>query len=298
MGESGDVTELAPAKLNPYLRVLRRRDDGFHDIETIVLPLDLADTVRVRPLEGDRFELDVSGPRAEDVPLGDENLVVRAARALAASAGAGRGAWIEIEKGVPVAAGLGGGSADAAATLRALNRLWGLGLDREELGRIGAGIGSDVPALVPGRAVMATGRGERVTAFEAPPTWWVLVTFDAGISARDAYAWWDRGIRRRLERPGPIEDARRAIASGDPDEIAAKLHNSLEFGVVRRHPSVAAARDALGLGGHPDRERTDGAIGVLVSGSGPTVAGLCRDRDHATRLAETVDGIAVSSIPG
>ena len=299
MGEAGVVTETAPAKLNPYLRVIRRRDDGFHDLESIVLPLDLADTVTVRALDGDRFELSVTGRRAGDVPLGDENLVIRAARALAASTRVGRGAMIEIEKRIPVAAGLGGGSSDAAATLRALNGVWGLGLDPASLGRIGTGIGSDVPALVPGGAVMATGRGERVVRIEAPRTWWVLVTFHAGISARDAYEWWDRGIKRRFERPRPIEEALRAVASGDPDAMAATLHNSLEFGVVRRHPSVAAARDALSFGGHPDSGlRTDGAVGALVSGSGPTVAGVCRDEEHATRLAEAVRGMVVSTLSG
>ncbi|MDQ4006399.1 MAG: 4-(cytidine 5'-diphospho)-2-C-methyl-D-erythritol kinase, partial [Actinomycetota bacterium] len=102
MGESESVTEAAPAKLNPYLRVIRRRDDGFHDIETIVLPLDLADSFTVRALDWYRFELRVTGPRSGDVPTGDENLVVRAARALAASTGRRPGATIEIEKRVPV----------------------------------------------------------------------------------------------------------------------------------------------------------------------------------------------------
>ncbi len=293
--DEGPVSEPAPAKLNLFLRVRGRRPDGFHDLETLIQPITLADGVQVRRAEG--LSLGVAGERVREVPPGEENLALGAARALAAVCGGGAGASILLVKRIPVAAGLGGGSADAAATLRALNQVWGLGLDQAQLGRIGAGIGSDVPALVPGRAVMATGRGEHVVGIDAPQTWWVLVTFHAGISARDAYEWWDRGIRRRFEHPPPIDEALRAIGSGEPDAISSTLHNSLEWGVVRRHPSVAAARDALGYGGHPDREaRADGAIGVVVCGSGPTVAGLCRDREHATRLAEAVQGIVVSTL--
>jgi 4-diphosphocytidyl-2-C-methyl-D-erythritol kinase len=122
---------------------------------------------------------------------------------------------------------------------------------------------------------------------DAASTWWVLVTFDAGIGAEDAYGWWDRSIRGRLERPRPVEEALRALARGDPQQIAATMHNSLEPGVIRRHPSVAAARDALGAAG---------AVGVLLSGSGPTVAALCRDRDRAVEVADRVGGIATRSL--
>ena len=298
MGERAEtVTETAPAKLNPYLRVLRRRDDGYHDIETIVLPLDLADTVTVRLRDEPGFELRVTGPRSEEVPSGDENLVLGAAHALGGRVAQERGAVIELDKRVPVAAGLGGGSSDAAATLRALNRAWGLGLDAAELAAVGASVGSDVPALIRAGPVLARGRGEIVVQIDAPATSWVLVTFDVGISAADAYGWWDESLRRRIQRPQPVDAALRMVASGDPEAIAGTLHNSLEWGIFRRHPSVEAARQALGFGGHPDGEvRSDGAVGVIVCGSGPTVAGLCRDREHAEQLAAAVNGIAASTL--
>ncbi len=277
----------APAKLNPYLRVVRRRDDGYHDVETIVLPLDLADRVSLTPRETPGFALRVTGPRAAGVPTGDDNLALRAAFAFAEATGVIAGAAIEIEKHVPVAAGLGGGSADAAAVLRLLDRAWATGLGEEGLCRIAAGVGSDVPALVLGRPAMATGRGERVHAIDVAPTWWVLATFDAGVLAEDAYRWWDLSLRRRLDRPRPVSEALRALNIGDPGEIAATLHNSLEPEVVRRHPSVAAARDALVAAG---------AAGVLVSGSGPTVAGLVASPADARIAADSVGGVAVAGV--
>ena len=290
------VTERAPAKLNPYLRVLRRRDDGFHDVETIVLPLDLADTVSVRVSAERRVTLRATGPRGYEVPAGEHNLVVRAANSFAAAIREGRGADITLEKHVPVAAGLGGGSSDAAATLRALDRVWGAGVGMDRLLEIAARVGSDVPAMVVGRPVVATGRGDVVAPVEARPTWWVLVTFDAGIRARDAYGWWDRGLVRRLRRQPPIGPALRALSAGDLQGLGGAMFNALEPGILRRHPSVAAARRALLEGGPPhEQARGGGALGVIVSGSGPTVVGLCRDREHADRLARALGGIATRS---
>src|SRR5437016_10219566 len=161
----------AHAKLNVFLRVLGRRADGYHEIESLIVPVSLADDVTVR-LDPE-LRLSVRGELADSVPLDEDNLVVRAARVLAATGGVDAGADIELEKRIPVAAGLGGGSADAAAALLALNELWGCGLEAGELLACGAKVGSDVPALLAGRPVLARGRGEGVEPAEAAPGWWV-----------------------------------------------------------------------------------------------------------------------------
>src|SRR5438094_5895255 len=195
---SADVYESAPAKINPVLRVMGRREDGYHELETVVLPLTLADHLAINAAAGNEFRtlslsLSVEG-RTEitgGVPVDESNLVLRAAKSLADHAGVRGFAEVSLVKEVPAAAGLGGGSSDAAATLRVLNDLWGCGLSSDELGTVAASVGSDVPALLPGGPVMVRGRGERVEPVRVPRLTWLLVTFDFGVSTRDAFGWWD-----------------------------------------------------------------------------------------------------------
>ena len=181
----------AHAKLNVFLRVLGRRDDGYHDIETLLLPISLADHVRVESADG--LTVSIDGPATEGIPDDEENLALRAGRALAALAGDGGrpGAHISIEKRIPVAAGLGGGSADAAASLLLLDELWGTGMGRDGLMRLAAEIGSDVPALLLGEPAYVRGRGEIAEPVLAQTTTWVVKPFAFGVSSRAAYAWWD-----------------------------------------------------------------------------------------------------------
>ena len=281
MGELGPVSEPAPAKLNPFLRVLGRRDDGFHDVETLVLPITLADGVRASPAE--ELSLTVAGERAGDVPPGEENLVLRAARGLREACGTDRGAALVLAKRVPVAAGLGGGSADAAATLRALRDLWDCDLSDEALLDVAASVGSDVPALLVGGPVVARGLGERVEPVELPRTWWVVVP-SSGLSTADAYAWWDEEGAGPGPDPGPLLEA---LRSGDLDAAAEYLFNDLEGPVAARRPEVARAREAL---------LEAGAIGTVMCGSGPSVVGLARDGRDADEIAKAARGIAVGSI--
>ena len=278
----GPVREPAPAKLNLFLRVVRRRDDGYHDIETAVQPLTLADGVEARP--ADDLRLVVAGPEAGGVPRGPENLAIRAALALAEEAGVEPRARLLIAKRVPVAAGLGGGSADAAAALRALNDLWGCGLGADRLAGVAARVGSDVPALVYGGPVLARGRGEVVEPIEVARTWWVLVTQGFGVSASDAYRWWDED--GGVTGPGPPA-LLEALRAGDVEGVAGLAFNDLEGPVAARHPRIEEAREAV---------RSAGALRALLCGSGPTVAGLCRDGPHAEEVAAALGGIAVGSI--
>jgi len=278
----GPIREPAPAKLNLFLRVVRRRDDGYHDVETAVQPVTLADGVEASPSED--LQLVVVGPEAEGVPRGSDNLVIRAARALAEEAGIGPRARLLVAKKVPVAAGLGGGSADAAAALRALNELWGCGLGADLLAGVAARVGSDVPALVYGGPVLARGRGEAVEPIEVARTWWVLVPQRFGVSAADAYRWWDEDGGVTGPDPAVLLEALRA---GDVEAVAGLAFNDLEAPVAGRHPQIEEARGAL---------RSAGALRALLCGSGPTVAGLCRDGPHAEEVAAAVGGIAVGSI--
>jgi len=277
------VTEPAPAKLNLFLRVLGRREDGYHDLETLVQPVTLADGVRAAHRE-QGFGLALAAELAGAVPSGEENLVLRAARALAEATGERRGANLLLVKRIPVSAGLGGGSTDAAAALRALDRLWGWGLGLDGLARVGARVGADVPALVRGGPVLARGRGEQVEPTHVPRTWWVLVTVDVGVSAADAFRWWDEDRASTGPDPGPLLEALRAK---DLDRVGALLSNDLEGPVAARHEEVAEGRRRL---------EGAGVLGTIMCGSGPTVAGLARDGGHAEEVAAAAGGLVVSAI--
>jgi 4-diphosphocytidyl-2-C-methyl-D-erythritol kinase len=242
----------------------------------VVVPVGLADVLEFRAAldpsaPGCELSLDVVGPPAltQGVPSDESNLVLRAARALAERAGVRGFARITLEKSVPSAAGLGGGSADAAATLRALNRLWGCGLDDADLSALAARVGADVPALLHGGPVLVRGLGERVESVATPRLTWLLCPTDLEVRTADAFAWWDQD--GAVTGPGPGEvmaAAARAHAGSDPASRAALarlLFNDLQASVVRRHPVVGSALDRL---------REAGAAAAILCGSGPTVAGL------------------------
>ena len=251
----------AHAKINVYLHVLGRRPDGYHDIESLIVPVSLADDVVVRAAP--ELRLVIHGEL--DVPTDRSNLVVVAAEMLAVACGVEPLAEIALTKRIPAAAGLGGGSADAAATLLALNELWAVGLEGDELAAVAAEVGSDVPALLRGGPVLVRGRGEIVEPASSDPAWWVLVPQPFALATADVYRWWD-------EDGGPRE--------GD---------NHLESVVLSRFPEAAAARDRL---------LAEGARRAILCGSGPTVAGLAADEADAGRVAEAVPGsIAVQAPP-
>jgi 4-diphosphocytidyl-2-C-methyl-D-erythritol kinase len=278
-----EVTEPGFAKLNLFLRVLGRREDGYHDIETLMVPLTLADYVTV---ETRRDELGivvtVTGPEAGEVPTGKRNLAFQAAARIREATGRPDGLWISIDKRIPAAAGLGGGSADAAAVLRVLGRVWSVSIE----GLVGAAVrvGSDVPALVPRVPVMARGRGESVEPIDVPPLDWALLPRSFGVSSADAYRWWDEDGGHAGPDPGPVIQAAR---HGDVDALSSLLFNDLERPVAGRHPEVIEATRVL---------LEAGAVGTIMCGSGPTVAGLCRDREHSEEVAAATGGIAVGTV--
>ena len=277
------VTVRAHAKLNVFLRVLGRRLDGYHDLESLVLPLDLHDTVTVRTAS--TLTVDVTGPRAAATPEGFENLALMAARALAEATGRSEaGAALSIDKRIPVAAGMGGGSADAAATLKALNELWRCGLDPEALEGVGATVGSDVPALMAGGPVFVHGRGERATLVHALTTFWAVKPFDMQVRTPDAFAWWDED-----RATGPDAGVLVAAAeTGNNELLGSALFNDLQAPVLARLPQIGEAIAAF---------LEAGALGAVMTGSGPTVVALASHLSHAHRLADAVPGSFVTSGP-
>lgn len=277
------IVRPAHAKVNVFLRVLGRRDDGYHDIETLILPISLHDRITVESAED--LTVTVSGRGAAAVPAGDDNLSLRAARALAAEAGgpASRGGRISIEKRIPVAAGLGGGSADAAATLLALDELWSVGADAETLARIALGIGSDVPALLLGEPAYVRGRGEIVEPVLLQPTTWLVKPFDVGVSSADAYGWWDERAAT-----GPDPGALIAAAeTGNDALLGSALFNDLQGPVAARHPEIASTIASF-LGA--------GALGAVMSGSGPTVVALAPFAT-APDLVAAIPGAIIADAP-
>ncbi len=278
------ITVRAHAKLNVFLRVLGRRDDGYHDLESLVLPLDLHDLVTVVP-GGSGIELKCVGPRAGEIRTDGENLVLVAAEALADAAGIQMpSVQILLDKRIPVAAGMGGGSADAAATLRALDRLWGTRLTPERLVDVGARIGSDVPALMHDGAVFVAGRGERVHPVLVQSTTWVVAPLAFAVRTPDAFAWWDEaGVS------GPDAGALVAAAeTGNDDLLGHALFNDLQAPVAARHPEVASAVEAF---------LDAGALGAVMTGSGPTVVALASGLAQAERLVQAVEGAFVAAGP-
>lgn len=259
MSAPDTLTVAAPAKINLFLRVLGRRADGYHDIESLVLPISLADRLQVHAAADPTafrtlsLSLAVTGDPGltRGVPAGESNLVLLAARVLAERAGVRGFADFELDKRIPAAAGLGGGSSDAAAALRALNALWATNLPPKALGALGAAIGSDVPALLRGGPVLASGKGEVVRPATASRLRVALATFGFGVRTADAYRWWDQD-------GGPHADTVAEVA-GHP------VANDLEGPVLRRNRGIREARDILAEAG---------AAAAVMCGSGPSVAAI------------------------
>ncbi len=271
----GPVTVRVPAKVNLELLVGPRRPDGYHALSSVYQALSLYDDVTVG--EADDWGVSVSGALADGVPTDDDNIALRAAR-LVADRYDGEPVHVSIRKGIPVAGGMAGGSADAAATLVALDHLWDLGLDREDLEELGAELGSDVPFLVAGGTAMGSGRGELLAPVLARGTYhWVLALAEGGLSTPAVYAECDR-LREGTDVPDPVATPAlmAALRTGDPHELAPQLVNDLQEAAVSLRPDLG---EVLSSG------MEYGALGGIVSGSGPTVAFLVEGTEAGIDLA-------------
>lgn len=293
------VTVRVPAKVNLQLAVGPLRADGYHDLVTVFHAVSLFDEVTVRP--AGQTSVQVTGEDAAAVPAGRTNLAVRAAAALARAAGPKRvpkpAVAIEIRKRIPVAAGLAGGSADAAAALVACNELWQAGLSGPELSQVAAGVGSDVAFALLGGTAVGVGRGEQLTVALAAGTYhWVLAFSAGGLPTPEVYATCDR-LRAaragssdgpsRIQRPGPPQLSTAlmaALRSASPSAVGPLLVNDLQPAAISLRPGL---RRTLAAG------RELGAAGAMVSGSGPTCAFLAADAGHARDLAVSLTGAGV-----
>jgi 4-diphosphocytidyl-2-C-methyl-D-erythritol kinase len=282
------VTARAPAKVNVHLGVGPLRSDGFHQLRTVYLAVSLLDSVTVGPGEGLTVSVRGEGAGGE-VPTDRRNLVWQAADLLAAHAGVPADATIDVVKTIPAAAGLAGGSADAAAALVALDALWGTHAARSDLIDLAARLGSDVPFSLLGGVALGSGRGEQVSPVLARSTWhWVLGIAGDGLSTPAVYRELDRLRSAGRVADGtdlsPADPVIAALRNGPPDALAAALANDLQ-------PAALSLRPELRRG---LRAATDaGALAALVSGSGPTVAALAADEDAAVRVAAALAGDGV-----
>ncbi|MDM8083275.1 4-(cytidine 5'-diphospho)-2-C-methyl-D-erythritol kinase [Cellulomonas cellasea] len=298
IGSQPEVRVRAPGKVNLGLRVGAREPDGYHPLVTVFQAVSVYEDVVATP--GDGLTLSVSGPQAHLVPTDETNLALRAARALAEFAGIDDGVHLHIEKSVPVAGGMAGGSADAAAALLACDAFWGAGLSRDQLHELAAGLGSDVPFGLVGHTAIGSGRGDVLTpALSRGEYHWVFAVRDVGLSTARVYAEFDALAGAGSGAFGPDSDLEllQALRAGDATALGRALRNDLQPAALELAPELAetlAAADDVG------------ALGVLVSGSGPTVAALARSRAHAQVIgaALTAAGVAdtvltaVGPVPG
>jgi 4-diphosphocytidyl-2-C-methyl-D-erythritol kinase len=276
------VTVRVPAKINLQLAVGPLRPDGYHGLVTVFHAISLFDEVTVAAAEAD--SVTVSGEGADFVPENGDNLALRAVRALRAERerrgiAPGAGVAAAISKRIPVAGGMAGGSADAAAALVACDELWGTGLSPAELCEVGASVGSDVAFAVLGGTAVGRGRGEQLTPAPAAPAryHWVLAFADGHLSTPAVYGALDRmRAGRDVAEPELSGELMAALRSGDAGYLGAAISNDLQAPAISLFPAL---RKTLSAG------REFGALGALVSGSGPTCYFLARDEAHATDLA-------------
>lgn len=273
---SGAITEFAPAKINLSLRVGRAREDGYHPLDSLVTFADWGDTITVR--DEIALMMSMSGEASEDLIEEENNLVLRAARALQDHAGIDKGAMIHLHKEIPVAAGLGGGSADAAATLRALNQLWELDLELDELARIGLSIGADVPACVYSRPLRMRGIGEWIELIDNFPAFnAILINPGVKVSTGKVFEAFDE------TQPAELKEAK----GRGPNVLdwLSREPNSLERPAMRVQPKIKKALQWL--------DRQDGVDLVRMSGSGASCFAIFEDDADAEKAADAYEGFSI-----
>jgi 4-diphosphocytidyl-2-C-methyl-D-erythritol kinase len=276
------ITVRVPAKVNLHLAVGPKRPDGYHEMHTVYQAVSLYDEVTLT--ESTRLSVSVTGEGAGGVPEDDTNLAARAVRAIAALAGRSPKVAIAIRKGIPVAGGMAGGSADAAAALAGAERMFQAGLEPWQLQQLAGGIGSDVPFLLAGGTALGTGRGEVVSPVLARGQFhWVFALAESGLETPRVYAELDK-LRSETGAGDTLASADgvlAAVRTGDVVALGRSLHNDLQAAALRLRPELgrllAAGREA-------------GAVGGVLSGSGPTVALLARDGDDAVEIAAELAG--------
>jgi 4-diphosphocytidyl-2-C-methyl-D-erythritol kinase len=289
------VAVTAPAKINLCLGVGPAREDGYHTLATVYQAIGLYDQVTVS--EADDVTVTMRAARrlsVEDVPTDASNIAARAALLLAEHHGIGRGVAITIDKGIPVAGGMAGGSADGAACLLACDQLWGLRTSKDELLELAAELGSDVPFALVGGTAIGSGRGEVVTPLMTRGEyWWVVLESGVGLSTPSVYREFDLMHEVSQARPPEISDELiSALRRHDVPALGAQLSNDLQQAALRLRPE---------LGRGLEQGRLESAHGAILSGSGPSCLFLCEGRAHAMQVAGGLRSVGlgpVSFAPG
>ncbi|MET0787303.1 MAG: 4-(cytidine 5'-diphospho)-2-C-methyl-D-erythritol kinase [Paenisporosarcina sp.] len=265
----------APAKINLTLDVLHKRPDGFHEVEMIMTTVDLADRIGLESRDDGIIKI-ISADRY--VPDDQRNLAYQAAKLLKDIYNVQAGVSIVLEKKIPVAAGLAGGSSDAAATLKGLNRLWNLQLTPDQLAEHGAKIGSDVSFCVYGGTALATGRGEKILKLPSPPNCWIILAKPSiGVSTADVYG----NLKVEEVKHPNTNEMIRAIKEKDYELMCASMGNALESVTLKLYPEVSMIKEQM---------MKFGADAVLMSGSGPTVFGLVQHESRVNRIYNGLRG--------
>lgn len=268
--------ERAPAKINLTLDVLYKRDDSYHELEMVMASVDLADHLTFTPLEKDEIKIYTN---KAFLPVDTRNHVYQAVKLLKEKYDIHKGIKIEIDKKIPVAAGLGGGSTDAAAALRALNKIWNLGLTKEELIVIGNQVGSDVPYSIVGGTAFVSGRGEIVRPIRAiPPCWVILAKPRLSVSTKTIFRMLSVDA---LDHPPTSRAVEAAIEAGDYRRMCQNVGNALEQVTFKKHPELIQLKE---------RMRKYGLDGVTMSGSGPTIIGFSQNTSRIKRAYNSLRG--------
>lgn len=270
-----EIMEKAPAKINLLLDVLGKREDGYHEMKMVMTSIDLSDRLTLSPRSDDQITLTSD---SSFMPNDERNIVHKMATLMKETYGVKKGVAIDIQKNIPIAAGLGGGSSDAAAVLRGLNRLWELDRPLDELAQLGAQLGSDIPFCVYGRTALATGRGEEIECIdEIPQCWVVLVKPPKGISS------WTVFENLPLDDLPHFnsENMLAAIRSRDYEGVVREAGNSLEEISAQQQPLITRVKDKM---------LQFGADAAVMSGTGPTMYALTQKRAKAERMVNGLKG--------
>ncbi|MFC0300094.1 4-(cytidine 5'-diphospho)-2-C-methyl-D-erythritol kinase [Virgibacillus soli] len=269
------IYEKAPAKINLTLDILNKRTDGYHEVEMIMTTIDLYDRVELSTLKEDCIKVTLW---SRFVPNDERNLAYKAAQAFKEKYAISSGVHIKIDKSIPVSAGLGGGSTDAAAVLRGLNKLWDVQASIEELAHLGATISSDVPFCVYGGTALAKGRGEIIEKLPSPPSCWVVLAKpDIGVSSKSIF---QQVHVDKMQHPR-TDVMITSLHHNDFFMMCESIGNSLEAVTINQHPEVLQIKN---------RMKQAGATGVLMSGSGPTVYGLVQQERKAQKIYNAMRG--------
>ncbi|MEK5404401.1 4-(cytidine 5'-diphospho)-2-C-methyl-D-erythritol kinase [Paenibacillus sp. FSL W8-0439] len=270
------IYEKAPAKINLMLDVLRKRDDGYHEVEMIMTMVDLSDRLTMSELPRDTI---IISSQAGYIPLDEKNLAFQAARLIKERYNVSTGVHIHLDKHIPVAAGLAGGSSDAAAALRGLNKLWKLGISDAELRVLGAELGSDVPFCITGGTALASGRGELLKPLPNPPQCWVILAKPPiNVSTAEVYG---RVKADQITQHPSAQQMEQAIRNASFTDVCNALGNVLEDVTLKLYPEVEHLKNSM---------IRLGADGVLMSGSGPTVFGLVSKEAKVPRIYNGLRG--------